>query len=84
MSFSEVLSDLIKRDCRDKNRTVAPLIAAKDAFFVDSSTKNAEEVFRVCVILPAECQTDLKNPIDRALPLNKVLSELNQNWLDSL
>ena len=44
ISFSEVLSDLIKRDCRDKNRTVAPLIAADDAFFIDSSTKNAEEV----------------------------------------
>ena len=44
ISFSEVLSDLIKRDCRDKNRTVAPLIAADDAFFIDSSAKNAEEV----------------------------------------
>ena len=45
IGFSEVLSDLIKRDCRDKNRTVAPLIAAEDAFFIDSSAKNAEEVF---------------------------------------
>lgn len=44
IEFPEVLSDLIKRDCRDKNRTVAPLIAADDAFFIDSSTKNAEEV----------------------------------------
>ena len=44
IGFSEVLSDLIKRDCRDKNRTVAPLIAADDAFLIDSSTKNAEEV----------------------------------------
>ena len=42
--FSEVLADLIKRDCRDKNRTVAPLIAAEDAFFIDSSDKNADEV----------------------------------------
>ena len=44
IGFSEVLSDLIKRDCRDKNRTVAPLIAADDAFLIDSSTKTAEEV----------------------------------------
>ena len=47
IEFSEVLSDLIKRDCRDKNRTVAPLIAADDAFFIDSSTKNAEEVLEL-------------------------------------
>ena len=47
IEFPEVLSDLIKRDCRDKNRTVAPLIAADDAFFVDSSTKNAEEVLEL-------------------------------------
>ena len=47
IEFAEVLSDLIKRDCRDKNRTVAPLIAADDAFFVDSSTKNAEEVLEL-------------------------------------
>ena len=47
IEFPEVLSDLIKRDCRDKNRTVAPLIAADDAFFIDSSTKNAEEVLKL-------------------------------------
>ena len=49
IEFSEVLSDLIKRDCRDKNRTVAPLIAADDAFFIDSSTKNAEEVLELAL-----------------------------------
>ena len=49
IEFPEVLSDLIKRDCRDKNRTVAPLIAADDAFFIDSSTKNAEEVLELVI-----------------------------------
>ena len=49
IGFSEVLSDLIKRDCRDKNRTVAPLIAADDAFFIDSSDKNAEEVLELAL-----------------------------------
>ena len=49
IDFPEVLSDLIKRDCRDKNRTVAPLIAADDAFFIDSSTKNAEEVLDLVI-----------------------------------
>ena len=49
VSFSEVLSDLIKRDCRDKNRTVAPLIAAQDAFFIDSSHMNAQEVLTLAL-----------------------------------
>ena len=47
--YSEVLSDIIKRDCRDKNRTVAPLIAADDAFFIDSSNMNAEEVLQTAL-----------------------------------
>ena len=49
IEFSEVLADIIKRDCRDKNRTVAPLIAADDAFLIDSSDKNAEEVLVICL-----------------------------------
>lgn len=49
IEFSEVLSDIIQRDCRDKNRTVAPLIAADDAFFIDSSDKNADEVLSICL-----------------------------------
>ena len=49
IQFSEVLSDIIQRDCRDKNRTVAPLIAADDAFFIDSSDKNADEVLVICL-----------------------------------
>ena len=49
IEFSEVLADIIKRDCRDKNRTVAPLIAAEDAFFIDSSDKNADEVLAICL-----------------------------------
>ena len=47
--FSEVLADIIKRDCRDKNRTIAPMTAVPDAFIIDSSDKNAEEVFRVAM-----------------------------------
>ncbi len=49
IEFSEVLADIIKRDCRDKNRTIAPLIAASDAFFIDSSDKNADEVLAICL-----------------------------------
>lgn len=42
--YGEVLADLIDRDGRDKNRTTAPLMAAKDAFFIDSSALSAQEV----------------------------------------
>lgn len=54
IEYSEVLSDIIKRDCRDKNRTVAPLIAADDAFFIDSSNMNAEEVLNLALNVLAE------------------------------
>ena len=47
--FANVLSDIIKRDCRDKNRTIAPMTAASDAFIIDSSDKNADEVFRIAM-----------------------------------
>ena len=47
ISHAEVLADLIERDTRDKNRTTAPLIAAKDAIFIDTSQKNAEEVLQL-------------------------------------
>ena len=54
IDYSEVLSDIIKRDCRDKNRTVAPLIAADDAFFIDSSNMNAEEVLTLALKVLAD------------------------------
>ena len=47
ITYAEVLADLIERDARDKNRTTAPMIAAKDAIFIDTSQKNAEEVLQL-------------------------------------
>ena len=47
ISYAEVLSDLTERDARDKNRTTAPMIAADDAIFIDTTQKNAEEVLRL-------------------------------------
>ena len=46
ISYAEVLADLVERDARDKNRTTAPMIAAKDAIFIDTSQRNAEEVLQ--------------------------------------
>lgn len=47
ISYAEVLADLTERDARDKNRTTAPMIAADDAIFIDTTQKNAEEVLRL-------------------------------------
>ena len=47
ISYAEVLSDLTERDARDKNRTTAPMIAADDAIFIDTTQKNAEEVLQL-------------------------------------
>ncbi|MCK4499657.1 (d)CMP kinase [Candidatus Babeliales bacterium] len=38
LTFEEVLADVLERDERDKNRSVAPLIIPKDAIVVDNST----------------------------------------------
>jgi CMP/dCMP kinase len=43
-SFDAVLADLEKRDERDSNRAVAPLVAAEDAVLVDSSHSGVEEI----------------------------------------
>lgn len=40
----ELLAQIIKRDKDDSEREIAPLKAADDALFVDSSDKNAREV----------------------------------------
>ncbi|MDO4897256.1 MAG: (d)CMP kinase [Moraxella sp.] len=40
-----ILSDIIARDERDENRTVAPSRPAPDALIIDSSDKSADDVF---------------------------------------
>lgn len=42
--FDEVLKDIKERDDRDRNRPVAPLVPADDAFILDSSDMTIEEV----------------------------------------
>ena len=56
LSFAQVLADLSERDARDKNRTTAPLIAAKDAISVDTTQKNAEEVLQLILGLVRDQQ----------------------------
>ena len=51
LTYAQVLADLSERDARDKNRTTAPLVSAKDAIYVDTTQKNAEEVLQLILQL---------------------------------
>lgn len=42
-TYEEVLADMQKRDSDDRNRAVAPAVAAPDAIVVDNSWMNVEE-----------------------------------------
>ncbi len=44
--YAAVLRDMEARDVRDRGRAAAPLAPAEDAFVIDTSTMNADEVFR--------------------------------------
>ena len=44
ISKEEIEKDILQRDKQDSSRKIAPLTAAKDAIYIDSSKINAEEV----------------------------------------
>ena len=44
VNFERLLTEIEERDYRDRNRSVAPLIAAKDALVLDSTSMSIEEV----------------------------------------
>jgi len=44
--YHKVLQDLVIRDERDKNRSIAPLRKANDAIFIDTSLKSEEKVLQ--------------------------------------
>lgn len=50
--FEKVLGDIISRDERDSNRSTAPLKPAEDAYILDTSSLNIEQVLRkACEII---------------------------------
>lgn len=49
-SYDKIHSDLAKRDHQDRNRSVAPLIPAEDAFILDSSTLDADAVMEAVLL----------------------------------
>ena len=45
-SYEEVLDDMIRRDEQDRNRDIAPAIAAPDAIHFDNSFEGFDEALR--------------------------------------
>jgi len=53
VNILKITSEIEERDSRDRERTVAPLIPAKDAFYIDSSKMTIESVIaRVLSLVP--------------------------------
>ena len=53
-AFEETTSDLAGRDTRDRSRSIAPLVPAEDARFIDTSTLSvAEVVDQMMVVIAA-------------------------------
>jgi cytidylate kinase len=49
--YAAVLADIVRRDERDKNRAAAPLMAAKDAIVLDTTTLDAEAAFQAALAI---------------------------------
>ena len=47
ISYNQVIKQLQKRDQRDKERSVAPLVAAKDAHHIDTTGINIEDTLKI-------------------------------------
>jgi cytidylate kinase len=45
--YERVLDELRERDARDRNRAVAPLVPASDAFVIDTTNRDADQAFAV-------------------------------------
>ncbi len=49
--YAAVLEEILRRDERDKNRATAPLMAAKDAIVLDTTTLDAEAAFKAALAI---------------------------------
>ncbi|MDQ6867235.1 MAG: (d)CMP kinase [Pseudomonadota bacterium] len=49
--YAGVLAEIIRRDELDKNRAAAPLMAAKDAIVLDTTTLDAEAAFQAALAI---------------------------------
>jgi cytidylate kinase len=63
--YPQVLEDLKKRDARDSERAVAPLVPAVDAFVVDTSELDADQAFEAAFALARSRIGDATAPRQR-------------------
>ncbi|WP_029934736.1 (d)CMP kinase [Thiomicrospira pelophila] len=45
VNIAQITRDIMERDERDQNRSVSPLVPAQDAFIIDTSDLNIDQVF---------------------------------------
>ncbi|MDQ6702850.1 MAG: (d)CMP kinase [Pseudomonadota bacterium] len=53
--YAAVLAEIVRRDERDKNRATAPLMAAKDAIVLDTTTLDVEAAFKGALAIVRGC-----------------------------
>jgi cytidylate kinase len=65
VTLPEVLEEVHERDKRDRERTVSPLVRAKDAVLVDNTAMDAEETARLINMLARERERELAGVAER-------------------
>jgi cytidylate kinase len=53
--YNAVLAEIVRRDERDKYRAAAPLMAAKDAIVLDTTTLDVEAAFQAALAIVMSC-----------------------------
>lgn len=61
ITFEDVLEQINERDMRDKNRAIAPLKPASDAFIIDSSGKTLENILKSILTLALQKNITVSN-----------------------
>ena len=51
LNLKNILDDLSKRDNLDKNREFSPMVPAKDAFLLDTSSLTVEEALNKIIVI---------------------------------
>lgn len=67
LTLSEVLEEVRKRDKRDRERKVSPLVRAADAVLIDNTAIDADETARLIVLLAREREKELTLAAGRSL-----------------
>jgi cytidylate kinase len=50
-NYAAVLDEILRRDARDKNRATAPLLAAKDAIVLDTTSLDVDAAFKAALAI---------------------------------